>query len=279
MNRIAALVVASVTALAGPALALDVPTPEGVCGDAARPDGPLPAGFHRGDHGVARRACPRTEAGIGLGGRAVVEPQNFYANLVGHLRVDGSIEIAPRLELFGALELLEAQQVISSFRAGHLGLGNTSLGATWLFHESDEVGLAAFGRATLPTALGLYQRAFPVGGDIGVTGVVVPIEPIRLRAAAFGTSALTLGGGAPTPRAGFAGQIGMDVAPWHWLALSAELNGAALYAAPLDHAALGLGARFAIWEGLGAEIGAVVPLAGRERNLATAIARVSWRFL
>lgn len=249
-----------------------------VCTETTRPDGPLQAGLLRGDLGVARRACPRTEIAVGAGGRAIVEPENFYGNIIVHGRVDGSWRALPRLELFGALEAVQYQTVISSFTASRIGLGHLSGGATWLLYEDDRVGISAFGRTTLPTAIGLYRNMFPFGFDAGVTSAFSPIEPITLHAAAFGLASIAAGPGDPLPRAGIAAHLGMDIAPWDFIALTAEIDGQSLFEEPLDHLSIGGGLRFAIWSGLGAELGVLVPVAGRERSMGSLIARVGWTF-
>jgi hypothetical protein len=57
-----------------------------------------------------------------------------------------------------------------------------------------------------------------------------------------------------------------------------DLNSQMLHRADLDRLTVGLGARFAFFDGLGLELGAVIPLAGAERNLGSLGLRSSWRF-
>jgi hypothetical protein len=126
------------------------------------PEGPLPIGFEQADFGQLRRACPRTEVGLSLGGRAIIEQENFYANLRGGARLDASFQPFPQLEVFASAEPFIYQQVIQSYRATHMGLGDSAVGATLLAFARDSFALSPTARVNLPTALGLYKNAFPV---------------------------------------------------------------------------------------------------------------------
>lgn len=85
------------------------------------------------------------------------------------------------------------------------------------------------------------------------------------------------GGSLPPPRAAWATTAGAAWRPWRWLELVVDAHAELGCAAALDVFALAPALRFAIGAHFGAELGAMLPLAGRERALAAADLRVSVR--
>ncbi|OGQ10183.1 MAG: hypothetical protein A2138_18635 [Deltaproteobacteria bacterium RBG_16_71_12] len=248
------------------------------CDGRALPEGPVPTGFEQADFGVVRRACPRTELGLSGVGRAVVEQENFYANLRGGARLDASMQPLPQLELFASGEGFVFNQVIQSYRATHMGLGDTSIGATLLAFARNGFALAPTARLDLPTALGLYQNSFPVGLEAGLLGLVVPFEELRLHGGLLGAATWAVTAADSDDRGAIISNVGADLVLDDWVAVVADLNAQALHRADLDRLTVGLGARFAFFDGLGLELGAVIPVAGAERNLASFVLRGAWRF-
>src|SRR3954470_13897648 len=53
--------------------------------------GPITNGFYEADVGTGRRACPRTEVGVGGRAQLIVDVPNFYGNIVGAGLVYGSV--------------------------------------------------------------------------------------------------------------------------------------------------------------------------------------------
>jgi hypothetical protein len=247
------------------------------CDGRALPEGPLPTGFEEADFGEVKSACPRSELGFGVDGRAIVDEAHFYGDIRGAGRFDVSVQPFPQLELFGSTELLEYHQVIQSFKASYLGLGDTSAGAVLLAFAHDDFALSVMGRADLPTAYGYYQNAFPVGLEAGLLGLIAPVEPIRLHGGLLAGTTFALTNASPDTRPAIVGNVGADVVLFDWLALVGDVNAQALEHGALDDLALGGGLRFDI-VGVGAEIGAVVPVAGSEKNVASFILRGAWRF-
>jgi hypothetical protein len=247
------------------------------CDGRILPEGPIPAGFLQADFGVVRRACPRTEAGLTLGGRAIIEQENFYAHLRGGARVDVSAQPFRQLELFATSELLVYDQVIQSFRATHIGLGDTSVGATLLAFGRDSFALSVMTRADLPTALGYYRNTFPVGLEAGLLYVIEPVEDLRLHGGLLGATSFALSKAPSDDRAAIIANAGLDAIVFEWMAFNIGVNGQALYGGALDHIALVLGPRFAVGA-VGIEVGAVIPVAGDERNLASFALRGAYRF-
>lgn len=248
------------------------------CDGRALPEGPLPIGFEQADFGQLRRACPRTEVGLSLGGRAIIETENFYANLRGGARLDGSFQPFPQLELFASAEPFVYQQVIQSYRATHLGLGDSSVGATVLAFARDSFALSPTARVNLPTALGLYKNAFPVSVEAGLVGLIEPFEELRLHGGLLGAASWAFSAGDGDDRGAILSNVGADLILDDWVAVVVDLNSQMLHRADLDRLTVGMGARFAFFDGLGLELGAVIPLAGAERNVASLALRSAWRF-
>jgi hypothetical protein len=240
--------------------------------------GPVPASLQGGSLGAPRRACPRTTVFTGVSGGAIVEPENFYGNLGGSLAIGGSYAFNDRVELYGSIEPVMYQQLISAFTADFLGVGHTSVGATWQALSAGDLVVGATTRLTLPPPIGLYQNAWPIGLDAGVVFTLSPWEPLRLYGEAGGLGTVMVGGGDPLPRAGLFAVGGAELVFWNWASLVAEAKALALYEDDLDHLTASLALRARIWAGLGAELYAGAPVAGRERTLATFGLRVGYRF-
>lgn len=251
----------------------------GVCDAAEKgiPMGPVPFSLQMGELAQPRRACPRTELFVGGEGQAIVRTEEFYGNLQGNAVVGGSYAFNHRLEIFASLEPLLFQQVISSLTATHLGLGHGALGTTWVAVDEGPVVLSATARATLPFAFGLYNNAWPIGLDAGLTGALQPLPYLRGYAQLLGTGSFQLSAGDAYPRAGVLALTGAEVILFEWVALVAEMKALALYEADLDHVSISGGVRTRIWDGFGAELYATAPLAGRERSLAGGGLRISWQ--
>lgn len=247
------------------------------CDSRVLPEGPLPTGFEEADFGEVKSACPRSEIGFGLDGRAIVDEAHFYGDIRAAGRFDVSVQPFPQLELFGSTELVQYHQVIQSFKASYVGLGDTSAGAVLLAFAHDDFALSVMGRADLPTSYGYYQNSFPVGLEAGLLGLIAPVEPIRLHGGLLAGTTFALTNASPNTRPAIVGNVGADVVLFDWLALVGDLNAQALERGALDDLSVGGGLRFDIF-GAGAELGAVVPVAGSEKNLASFILRGAWRF-
>jgi len=149
------------------------------CDDRALPDGPLPVGFSQRDFGIMPGACPRTSVGLALDARAIVESENFYGNIRAAGRLDANVQPFPQLELSLTAEPLVYQQVIQSFKASYVGLGDTSLSAKLLAFARQRFAIAVVGRATLPTSLGYYGGSWPMAVEAGPVFLLEPFEEWR----------------------------------------------------------------------------------------------------
>ena len=257
------LILAS-AALAGPC---DAP-------DTGIATGPVTVGFQDGDLGVARRVCPRTEVALAAGGFAIVEVENFYGHIVASPTIEGSWAASDTVELFAAVEAFRYDSVITSITTTSMGLGHTSLGATWRFWDNDSVGVGLHGRTVLPTAFGLYKNAWPIAIDLGVGAQWAATPTLRVHGNLAGIGSAAISKGPALPWAGARVNAGVEWQPARPFAVVLDVNAGFGYAAPVDHVAAALALRTGIGKRVGIELGATVPLAGRERTLAAGELRV-----
>jgi hypothetical protein len=253
--------------------------------------GPLAVGFLEGDLGTGRRVCPRSEAGFGIQGGVVFEPELYGTNFTAHVgsgspiqvsgasRVFGSLALTERLELFGSFQPINGRLIISSVMGQYIGLGNTSVGATLVVYESGPLVLGVTGQLTLPTAIGLYRNAWPVGLDSGIVVAFEPFSFLQLHGQVTGVGSVALTTAAFDPRAGMLGIAGAEFfVLGDWISLVVDYNQLALMNAPLDWGAIAGGFRGRFYAGLAMEAVVVAPILGRERSLAKGRLSLSYRF-
>lgn len=237
--------------------------------------GPVSVGFVDGDLGVARRLCPRTEVALTGGGFAIVELENFYGRIAAGPTLEGSWAFSDRGEVYAGIEALRYETVITPIPADYLGFGHTSLGATYRFWETEAVGVGAHARAVLPTAVGLYQNAWPVAADLGVGVQWAAHRTLRVHGDATGIFSAAISQGPALPWGGARLTGGVEWQPVRPFGLTADLLAGFGYADPVDHVAAALGIRTGIGKRVGIDLAAAYPFAGRERALASGELRVN----
>ena len=129
----------------------------------------------------------------------------------------------------------------------------------------------------LPTAFGLYENAWPLALDLLATIEWYAAPILVVHGHAGGLGALARGGGPVAPAGAAVAGAGAALRPLDWLAVVAEVDASFGRTDALDHLAVTGALRFGAGERFGAELGATFPLAGRERALAAAVLRLSWR--
>ncbi len=239
--------------------------------------GPVTAGLYDGDLGVPHRVCGRTEAAFVGGGLAVVDTANFYGHIVAGGTLEGAWAATDRTELFVAVEAVRYDTVITAIPAGYLGFGHVSLGGSQRLWSSDAMAVGAHGRLVLPTAVGLYANAFPLAMDLGASGVWAAHRTLRVHGDVAALGSVAASAGPSYPRAGVALTLGAEWQPVGPFALVVDGRAGFGYTAPVDVVAVAAGLRFGLGSRLGVELGGTVPLAGRERSLATAELRITMR--
>lgn len=227
--------------------------------------GPVTATLADGGLGRARRACPRSEIGGAVRGLLLVDTPNFYGHLVGGLHFDGSWALDGRTELYGQLELIRYDSVISAATATYLGPGHTALGATRRLDDDGPVAWGLTGKVVLPTAFGLYRNAFPLAADLGAVAQVGD-GLFQAHGALLLKGSVQASRGPAFPRGGVAPTLGGAFVPGRAFAVVVDLQSGFGYDAPVDHLSLAPALRFAA-QRVGIDVAATLPLAGRERAL------------
>lgn len=250
---------------------------------AALIEGPAPLSFYDADFGVGRRACPRNELSLGVGGGAVIDVPAFYANLGASLLASASYVYTPKLELFGTVELVRYDWVQNATLKGSMiRLGQLTVGASYLLWDTGTFAVAPVARVMLPVFL-TGARTF--GLEVGAAGT----WRITDRFDAHAYLSLDGSGALLSPGDGvFRGGLGLElgaqynVTDWFGALLGAKLhafhrNGLRPASQPLDYLAPLLGLRFAFGKHVGAELSATLPLLGADRHDALGLLRVTYR--
>jgi hypothetical protein len=241
--------------------------------------GPLQLGFFDGDVARPRRACPRSEVGMSFGGRALIDSRNFYGTVGAGLLFGGSYRYSEEGEVFAAIEAVQVRFVQSAvFKTTRLGLGDTSIGAAHRVVDLGGATVAATGRLTLPTAVGLYENAWPFAVDLGAAFAWRPASRLGIHGHVGFIGAAAMGRGDPAPRLGVQALAGVDFRVFEWLALVLDVGSQHGWAAAVDQVTVAPGLRAALGRRFGLEVGAMVPVAGATRADAAFALRGSWRF-
>lgn len=242
---------------------------------AGMPDGPVRAALWDGGLGSAQSTCPRDALDAQGRGYLLADTPAFYGQIVASGTLSGRISVDPRTQVGLGLEVVRYQDVIGAVPSSFLGYGFTTVSAMRLLSD-DGPRLAVTGRAVLPTAIGLFGQTWPVGVDVGLAGAAGGERlEVHGQAGVAGSGAISKG---PTQvRLGVPLTVGGAWKPGSAFALVADVQAALGYTAPLDHLAVAPAVRFAGGRSWGLELGATVPLAGRERALTAAELTTSWR--
>ncbi|MGQ0506705.1 MAG: hypothetical protein ACT4TC_15440 [Myxococcaceae bacterium] len=245
----------------------------------ALPEGPVFTGYAEVDTGVARRACPRTEVGLGGRGAAIIDAANFYGALNADALLFGSWALPnQRTEIFATAEIVHwAYAQNATLKGTSLGLGQLSLGATHVVLSSDRAALAPTARMMLPTATGV-TGVHLLGVELGLSGELRPVTPIELHAYAGADLGVGVFSPAPAqPRWGALVVLGMQYTPWRWFGVALDFAGHFGSRAAVDYVAPALALRFAVGKAVGIDLSASLPLAGADRHDFTGALRLTYR--
>lgn len=237
------------------------------------PEGPLALGYLEADLATGRRACPRTE--VGLGGRfgAIIDTPDFYGALSVNGLVFASYAVRPDLELFGTLEALTynyAQNAVLT--ATQLTLGNLTVGATWAYLRRDRYVSALSGRLLLPTSFEV-PGGRPFGVELGHASSYRPLNWLEVHAYLGADLTAALSRAAALPRVGAVLLAGAQLSPVSWASLVVDFAGRL---GPTSFLAPSLGLRFRVAR-LGLELAGTLPIAGTDRHDFILGGRFSWR--
>lgn len=242
-------------------------------------EGPVALGFFEADFATGRRACARTE--IGLGGRfgAIIDTPNFYGNLGVDGVLFGSYAVNPLVELFGTVEAVQYTYVQNaSIKGSSLTLGNATVGATKRFDTGESKWLPAVtARLLLPTASNI-PGARLLGAEVGALfSLRAPGDLHWLEVHGFVGGNFTgafFGQGPALPFVTITGLAGVQLSWWRWFAVVVDLNGRI---GPRSGLAPAFALRFRVFQ-VNAELAATLPVVGTDRHDFMLGLRVSYGF-
>lgn len=237
-------------------------------------EGPVALGYAEADVATGRRACPRTELGIGGRFGAIIDTPDFYGALNAQGVVFGSYALRDTTELFATLEAVSftfAQNAVLT--STQITLGNMTAGATQVLIQGQHFVGGVSARILLPTSFEI-PGARLLGGELGATASWRPKEWVEVHGYVGGDLSGAIGRGPALVRGGAVLTGGAQFTPFSWGGVVIDLTGrlgALSYFAPT------IALRFAIGK-LGIELGGTLPLAGTDRHNFIAGLRVNWRF-
>ncbi len=248
-----------------------------LCGNARSEglnEGPAALGYAEADVATGRRACPRTEVGIGARFGAIIDTPDFYGAVSVNGLVYGSVALRPTTEIFATLEAVSFNYAVNAvLTSRQLTLGNMTAGATQVLTQTGTFVGSVSARLLLPTSFEI-PGARLIGGELGASGSWRPKEWIEVHGYLGGDLSGALGRAASLPRSGAVLIVGAQLTPFKWGAIVIDLTGRL---SSLSFLAPTLAFRFAIGK-LGIELAVTRPLVGTDRHALIGGLRVNYRF-
>lgn len=237
-------------------------------------EGPAALGYAEADVATGRRACPRTELGIGARFGAIIDTPDFYGAVSVNGLLYGSWAVRPTTEIFATLEAVSFTYAVNAvLQATRLTLGNMTAGVTQvLIHDETFIGSVS-ARLLLPTSFEI-PGARLIGAELGASASWRPKEWIEVHGYLGGDMSAAIGRAAALPRGGAVLIAGAALQPFSWGALVVDLTGRL---GPLSYFAPTVAFRFAIGK-VGIELAATRPLVGTDRHTVIGGLRVNYRF-
>ncbi len=231
--------------------------------------GPVGGALLDGSAGAAGRVCPRNSFGVSAGAYALIDTPNFYGHILANGNVSASMVFGESTEVFGELELMRYDSVISAVASTYTGFGHTTVGVRQLMFTEAYTAIALHSRLVLPTAFALYDGNSPMVLDVGgsVRYEVTPLFHVRGHLSVLSSG--NVGKGATDFRLGLNPTFGAEWRAGKAFGMGLDVANGFGYDAIYDHTAVALGFRFSDGKRFGSELALRKPLAGRERALAT----------
>jgi hypothetical protein len=237
------------------------------------PEGPVVIGYGEADLGVGRRACPRSEVGLGGQLGLKIDTPDFYGAVRGAGVLFGSWAATERLEVFAMLEpvafTFAQNAVLTSTR---LTLGHATLGGTFVLLEGETLAISGSARVLLPTSRELPGASL-LGGEVSALATWRPRSWLEVHGAIGGDLTGALGRAAGFARGGATVLVGAQLSPFDWGALVVDLGGRL---GAISSLAPAVALRFRVGP-VGIDLGASLPLVGNDRHDLIAGLRVAWR--
>lgn len=228
-------------------------------------EGPIALGYFEADIATGRRACPRSEVGIGARLGAIIDTPAFYGVLLVDGLVFGSVAISPKTEIFGTLEAVTwnfiAQNGPLKIPADNATLGTLTLGASRQFYGNDRFLGAFAARLLLPTSFAI-PNARLIGAELGHSATWRPRDWLEVHSYLGVDFNTAIGNGPNLPRVGGVLTAGVQLSPVDFAALVIDATGRVglkNYFAPT------VALRFRVYR-VGIELAGTVPLAGTDRH-------------
>ncbi len=239
----------------------------------ALPEGPVSLGYAEADLAVGRRACPRSEVGLGVRLGATIDTPDFYGAIRADAVVFGSWALSPRWELFATLEAVTftfAQNaVLTSTR---ITLGHATAGTTYVLYAGEALTISGSVRALLPTSFEI-PGARLLGGEVGTSASWRPRRWLEVHGYVGGDLTGAVGRAAGYLRGGGILLAGAQLSPFDWGALVVDVTGRL---GTISYLAPSVALRFRVGA-VGLELGATLPLVGTDRHDVIAGLRAAWR--
>lgn len=239
--------------------------------------GPVVAPLLDGGLGQARRVCGRSEVALRGGGLILIDRPNFYGRVSAGATLEGSWAPTKTTEIFGGIELVRYDTVITSLTASNVGLGHTYVGAAHRSVLGERTSVGFNGKLVLPTATGLYREARPFGFDFGLSVQFAAHRMVHVHGQLGMFGGAAAGHASPDLRVGAAMTAGIQFLPIRRLAIAADMVSMFGYTAGVDVVAGAVALRFASLKRFGFDLSGLFPFAGRERAQAVVMLRASVR--
>ena len=237
-------------------------------------EGPVALGYAEADVATGRRACPRTEIGLGARFGAIIDTPGFYGAVSVNGLLYGSYALRPTTELFATLEAVNFNYGVNAvLTSTQLTLGNMTAGATQVLVQNGNFVGSVSARILLPTSFEI-PGAHVMGGELGASASWRPKQWLEVHGYLGGDLSAAIGRAAALTRGGAILLAGAQLSPFDWGAVVVDLSGRL---GPLTYFAPTIGLRFKVAK-LGIELGATLPVAGTDRHTIIGGLRLNWRF-
>lgn len=236
-------------------------------------EGPVSLGYAEADVATGRRACPRSEVGLGARFGAIIDTPDFYGAVSVNGLLYGSWALRPTTELFATLEAVNFNYAVNAvLQSTQLTLGSMTVGATQVLLTQGTFVGSVSARLLLPTSFEV-PGARLLGGELGASASWRPKSWLEVHGYLGGDLSGAVGRANGLPRGGALLLAGVQLSPFDWGALVIDFSGRL---AALTYLAPSVALRFKIAK-VGIDLGATLPIAGTDRHLVIGGLRLNWR--
>lgn len=235
-----------------------------------------------GDLGVVPTACATSAVGLDVSLRLTIAVEDFYGGVAINATPRGRVAFTDRFWVSTSLIGVDYQLAVNATLNGTaLGSGAMTVGAHYAMFQHDRLQIAPYIRVMLPTE-SWHATALRTGLELGAAFVIELHEEAGLELVGGASLPLltTVLGGRQTHQ--FAPTLTVDLVwePTPWFAAVAGLALRTVPASnePFESLDPRLALRFFPTGGLWIQLGAALPLAGRDRTTAAAGLNVGWTF-